>query len=72
MEEKMVKIPAGSKLKLEALVDYIGYYLSETVENLTDFDVMHLASNMMRELDIRTKGVWAVSEEELKNFIIPP
>ncbi len=34
------------------LIEYIGFYLSETVENLTDWDCEHLAINLMRELRI--------------------
>ncbi len=37
------------------LADYIAFYLSETVDNLTDWDCEHLALNMLKELTITKK-----------------
>jgi hypothetical protein len=43
-----------NKLNAE-LVDCIGYYLSETVENLSDWDCEHLAMGLMNSFEIKSK-----------------
>lgn len=42
-------------MKTEELKQYIEYYLSETVEDLTEWDCEHLAINLLKELDIKKK-----------------
>ena len=37
---------------IEWFTDYLAYYLSETAEELTDWDCKHLAQNMIQELKI--------------------
>ena len=45
-----------NKNKLNAeLIDCIGYYLSETVDNLTDWDCEHLAMGLMNSFEIKSK-----------------
>lgn len=44
--------------EVKELADYIGYYLSETCEGLSDWDCEHLAINMLNELKITKKGGW--------------
>ena len=41
----------------EELAEYIGFYLGETVEELSDWDCEHLAINMLNELKIE-KPIW--------------
>ena len=45
-----------NKNKLNAeLIDCIGFYLSETVENLTDWDCEHLAMGLINSFEIKSK-----------------
>lgn len=40
------------------LADYLAFYLSETIDGLTDWDCEHLAINMLRELKIVEPKWW--------------
>jgi hypothetical protein len=42
----------------DKLAQYIGYYLSETVEDLSGWDCEHLAINMLKELEIEKPEWW--------------
>lgn len=40
------------KKDVDWLADYIAFYLSETIDELSDWDCEHLAINMINELKI--------------------
>ena len=46
------------------LTEYLCFYLSETVDGLTDWDCEHLAINMLRELKIEKPKWWDRKEEK--------
>jgi len=46
--------------EVKELAKYIAYYLSETCEEMTDWDCEHLATNMLNELKITKKGNWKI------------
>ena len=47
-----------NKRDVKKLAEYLGFYLSETVDDLTDWDCKHLAINMLGELKIERPEWW--------------
>lgn len=53
---------------IDKLTEYLGYYLSETVENLTIWDCKHLAMNILKELRIVEPQWWNMNLELKKKI----
>ena len=42
-------------ISIDELIDCIEFYLSETVDNLTDWDCEHLAFGLLESFEIKNK-----------------
>ena len=63
-----MRIPSNTELTQTGVENIIAFYLSETCENLTNWDIEHLALNLIQACKITTRREWMHPDDEKDSF----